>query len=257
MVRTSNTNTDGAGTKKRTSSSKADPKAKTKANAKAKPNTNANASAKAKTMSSSPPSSPASWVDNGQDLNKMLAETQRKIHEQHRKLAQTAMSDAKELLAVVMERIKRAYTVTHKAELNAIAETLLTKLAGQDTLIEGFYRELASVNAESHGAFERVLEGFAVDINAAAKVGLEAGRAVQIGFTDEKKSLQVLQLALGADRTDPTVTTLANRHTSASKVAEEINIAPMDKSHGEGQGEAGGDDNGKPRSRGRKSRISI
>ncbi|WVF69656.1 hypothetical protein IAT40_004435 [Kwoniella sp. CBS 6097] len=260
-----NTNTN-AGTKKNTTTTTATTKGGG-VNAKPKPKANTNTNAKpysksqARTMSSSPPSSPGSWADNGQDLNKMLAETQRKIHEQHHKLAQKAMSDAKDLLADVMERINHAYTVTHKDELNAIAETLMTKLAVQDTLIESLYEEVAIVNAELHNIFDHALDELKQDFEAVTQVGLESGQGIKKIFNDEKKSLQTLELAVGADLHDDepvpaaTATTVniadTTGHTPAGKDAESTKTSVI-FDNGAGQ-----EDVVKPRSRGRKSRVTV
>ncbi|OCF33884.1 hypothetical protein I316_04596 [Kwoniella heveanensis BCC8398] len=255
---------------------------------KAHANANARAKAviksKAGVMSSSPPSSPASWVDNGQDLNKMLAETQRKIHEQHRKLAQKAMGDAKDQLADVravanaddntpascctfsltfqMGKINHAFFVSHKAELNEIAEALVTKLAEQDEIIARLYEDLAVVNGEAQGAFERVMGDFKADVEDAVKVGMESGQGVQKVFNDEKRSLQVLELALGAElnygETPSTAaaaaTTTTTTHPAARRVSDAAQKASTrTRTHHDAVNGDEDENDDRPRSRARKS----
>ncbi|OCF45718.1 hypothetical protein I317_00205 [Kwoniella heveanensis CBS 569] len=254
-----------------------------KAHANANAGAKANIKSKAGVMSSSPPSSPASWVDNGQDLNKMLAETQRKINEQHRKLAQKAMADAKDQLAdralanadddtpascctfsltFQMGKINHAYSVSHNAELNEIAEALVTKLAEQDEIIARLYEDLAVVNGEAQGAFDRVMGDFKAEVEDAVKVGMESGQGVQKVFNDEKRSLQVLELALGAElnygETPSTAaaaaTTTTTTHPAARRVSDAAQKASTrTRTHHDAVNGDEDENDDRPRSRARKS----
>ncbi|WRT64650.1 uncharacterized protein IL334_001584 [Kwoniella shivajii] len=154
---------------------------------------------KNKDKSSSPPSDGSNEDDeeSQQDLNQILIETQRKINEEHRRLAQIALDDAKANVADIRGRSLHEMENSHKEELNHIYQTLLTSLNEENKSLIDLMKKYDQYDLDIQNAVEELFKGWQKQNEESNVIGNESEKIIDEAMKDEMEAIEEFKIAMG------------------------------------------------------------